>query len=91
VTETVQEWCASASGPTRVRITFSHFAFASVHARDVYESHRALFAQALAPLPLSAGHIAVVDATIPRGEAVTVSPTDIGNGTDGLAWDWRRL
>jgi hypothetical protein len=80
VTETVQEWSASASGPTRVRVTFSDFAFASAHARSVYESHRALFARALAPLPLSTGHTAVVDATIKRG--VAVSPTDIGNGSD---------
>ncbi len=80
VTETVQEWTTSASGPVRVRVTFSDFAFASAHARRVYESHRALFHRALAPLPLAAGHIAVVDAMIPRG--VRVSPTDIGNGTD---------
>lgn len=79
VTETVQEWSASASGPLRARVTFSDFAFASAHARSVYESHRALFAQALAPLPLAAGHTAVLDETIPRG--VGINPTDIGNGT----------
>jgi hypothetical protein len=80
VTETVQNWSASALGPTRVRVTFSHFAFASAHARAVYESHRSTFAQALAPLPLAPGHTAVADATFQRGAAV--SPTDIGDGSD---------
>ena len=80
VTETVQEWSASASGPVRVRVTFSDFAFASAHARRVYESDRAVFGRVLAPLPLAGGHTAVVDAMTPRG--VGVSPTAIGNGTD---------
>ena len=80
VTETVQNWTASAAGRSRVRITFSDFAFASAHARAVYRSHRTIFAQALAPLPLAPGHTAVADATIHRGGAV--SPTDIGDGTD---------
>lgn len=80
VTETVQEWSASAAGPTRVRVTFSDFAFASAHARSVYESRRTIFARALAPLPLAPGHTAVADATIQRG--VAVSPTDIGDGTE---------
>jgi hypothetical protein len=79
VTETVQQWSASADGPNRVRVTFSDFAFTSPRSRKVYESHRALFAQALAPLPLTTGHTAVVDATI-RGTAI--SPTEIGNGSD---------
>jgi hypothetical protein len=80
VTETVQNWSASARGPTRVRVTFSHFDFASAHARAVYESHRSTFAQALAPLPLAPGHIAVADATFQRNLAL--SPTDIGDGSN---------
>jgi hypothetical protein len=80
VTETVQNWSASAAGPTRERITFSNFAFASAHARAVYESLRTTFARALAPLPLAPGHTAVADATSSRGESV--SPTDIGDGSD---------
>ena len=80
VTETVQNWSASAAGPTRVRVTFSDFAFASAHARAVYQSHRATFAPVLAPLPLAPGHTAVVGATFKRGEGF--SPTDIGEGSN---------
>lgn len=79
VTETVQNWSASATGPTRVRVTFSDFAFASAHARAVYQSHRAIFARAMAPLPLAPGHTAVADARFQRGAGV--SPTDIGDGS----------
>jgi hypothetical protein len=79
VTYDVQEWSASAAGPTRVRVIFSDIAFGSARARSLYESHRTIFARALAPLPFGREHTAVVDATIGRGS--TFGPTDIGNGS----------
>jgi hypothetical protein len=79
VSEAVQVWDASATGPTRVRVTFSHFSFASAHARHVFEAHREIYTQELAALPLPPKRASVLDAVFPRGDAV--SPTDIGNGT----------
>lgn len=80
VTQTVQDWSASAAGPTRVRITFSNFAFASARSRARYDSDRRLFDGLLAPLPLAPGHTAVADAMLPRG--AEVSPIDIGGSSN---------
>ena len=69
VNEDVQIWSASASGPTRMRATFSNLSFASPHLRDpVVTRERAALKR-----------LKVADSVFPRGEAV--SPTDIGNGT----------
>jgi hypothetical protein len=76
--EAVQMWGASASGPTRMRVTFSNFSFASAHARSVYESHHAIWANALAALPLPPKRTAVANAVFQRD--ATVSPTAIGDG-----------
>lgn len=79
VTEALQTWGAGASGPTRMRVVFTNFSFASAHSRSLYESHRATWTKALAAFPLPPRRETVANAVSQRD--ATLSPTEIGDGT----------
>ena len=79
VTEALQTWGAGASGPTRMRVVFTNFSFASAHSRSLYESHRATWTKALAAFPLPPQRETVANAVSQRD--ATLSPTEIGDGT----------
>jgi hypothetical protein len=79
VTEALQIWGAGASGPTRMRVVFTNFSFASARARSMYESHRSTWTRALAEFPLPPKHETAASAVFQHD--ATLSPTEIGNGT----------